>query len=132
MCKKKTQRAKIIPAVIIAAILFISGGFKLLGIHPMMQHFAEMGFSRPMISMLGICEMAFSLLFVFGRTSKIGLLLLTAYLGGAMAAEIPYHQVAAPFIPLVLVWVAAFIRQRSLFLQNLTATNSVKTSTINR
>jgi hypothetical protein len=132
MCKKKSQRSKIIPAVVIAAIIFISGGFKVLGNHPMMQHFVEMGFSRPMVSMLGICEMVFSLLFVFGHTSKIGLLLLTAYLGGAMAAEIPYHQLAAPFVPLVLVWITAFIRQRSLFFQNSKSNNSVKHSTINR
>ena len=130
MCKKKTQRSKQIPAIVITAILFISGEFKILGIHPMMQHFEEMGFSRSMISILGICEILFSVLFLINRTSKIGLLLLTAYLGGAMAAEIPYHQVLAPVVPLMLVWVAAFIRQRSLFVQNANTNNYVKPSTI--
>jgi len=33
-----------------------------------------------------------------------------------MAIEIPYHMMAGPTVPLVLIWIAAFIRQRSLFL----------------
>jgi DoxX-like protein len=118
MLKNKNHQLKKIPAVIVAIFLSVSGSLKILGIHPMLQHFNEMGFNSTMIKLLGLCEITFSLLFLFSRSSKIGVLLLTAYFGGAMAAEIPYHQAAAPFVPLMLVWLTAFIRQRSLFLQN--------------
>lgn len=114
MCNRKKSTIKVIPVLAVAAIITISGFLKIAGVHP--EHLIEMGLSTILIKLLGTGEIIFSLLFLFTPTSKIGLLLLTAYFGGAMAAEIPYHQVAAPLVPLVLVWVAAFIRQRSAFL----------------
>jgi hypothetical protein len=114
MCNRKKSTIKMIPVFAVTAIIVISGLLKIAGIHT--NHLEEMGLSTTLIKLLGAGEIIFSLLFLFTPTSKIGLLLLTAYFGGAMAAEIPYHQVAAPLVPLALVWVVAFIRQRSAFL----------------
>jgi hypothetical protein len=116
MCSKKKSFRKQIPLFFVAAILIVSGSLKIAGIHPMVGHFTEMGFDPLLIKLLGMAEIIFSVLFLFTPTSKIGLLLLTAYFGGAMAAEIPFHKIVAPLIPLVLVWVTAFIRQPSTFL----------------
>jgi len=112
-------------------MIIVSGGLKITGIHPMLDHFTEMGLGPGLIKLLGIAEIIFSLLFLFNPTSRIGLLLLTAYFGGAMAAEIPFHKVAAPLIPLVFVWVAAFIRQPSAFLPTVFSKDPANLSTAN-
>ena len=105
-----------IPTFFVIVILMISGLLKITGYHPMLPHFTEMGL-HPYVKLLGTLEIAFALLFGLSKTSKLGLLLLTAYFGGAMAAEIPYHMLVAPFMPLALTWIAAFVRQPSLFIE---------------
>jgi hypothetical protein len=94
--------------------LIVSGMAKLTGLHPMMPHFVEMGIYS-YLKLFGSMEISFAILFITGRTQQIGLFLLTAYLGGGMAAELPYGMVAAPAIPLILVWIAAYIRQPAIF-----------------
>ena len=114
MCNHKKKNVKIIPTLFVSALLIFSGMAKLTGLHPMIPHFLEMGIYH-YLKLLGSMEILFAILFITGRTQQIGLLLLTAYLGGAMAAELPYGMVAAPAIPLILVWIAAYIRQPAIF-----------------
>jgi len=116
MCNRKKQNLKLIPGFLVVALLIASGVLKISGYHPMLLHFVQLGIDGQ-LPLLGSAEILFALLFLFPSTSKIGLLLLTAYFGGAMAIELPYHMMAGPMIPLVLVWVAAFIRQRSFFIE---------------
>lgn len=103
-----------IPSFLIIALLIISGGLKISGYHPMRLHFVQLGIDD-YLPYLGAAEILFSLLFLFPATNKIGLLLLTAYFGGAIAMEIPYKMIAGPAVPLVLIWVSAFVRDRNLF-----------------
>ena len=105
-----------IPTFLMVALLAISGFLKLSGHHPMILHFVQLGIDS-WLPVLGSVEILFALLYLFPATSQLGLLLLTAYFGGAMAVEIPYHMVAGPAVPLVLIWIASFIRQRSLFIK---------------
>ncbi|WP_254846521.1 hypothetical protein [Hymenobacter sp. CRA2] len=62
-------------------------------------------------------ELLFAALFVYPRTLKLGLLLLTCYFAGAIATDISHGRspVAAAVI-LALVWLVAFVRDRSTFL----------------
>jgi DoxX-like protein len=122
---------KKIPTLLIAGMLTISGILKIAGIHPMLDHFITMGLSVMMVKVFGAAEVIFCLLFIYPRTTKIGLLLLTGYLGGAIAAEIPFHQVMAPMMPLALVWVAAFVREPSNFLPVKISKHSANLSTPN-
>jgi len=109
----------------------VSGTLKISGIHPMLDHFITMGLSVTVVKVFGVAEVIFSLMFVYHRTSKLGLLLLTGYFGGAIAAEIPFHQVMAPIMPLALVWIAAFVRERSNFLSVNISKHSPNLSTLN-
>ena len=122
---------KKILAVLIATILIVSGTLKIAGVHPMLDHFITMGLSITLVKIFGSAEVIFSLLFIYPRTSKMGLLLLTAYFGGAIAAEIPFHQVMAPMMPLALVWIAAFVREPSSFLPVNISKHSANLSTLN-
>jgi hypothetical protein len=114
MCNKRKNSLKMLPSFIAVSLLIISGGLKISGYHPMRLHFVELGVDD-YLSVLGATEIIFGLLFLHPLTTRLGLLLLTAYFGGAIAMEIPYSMVAGPAVPLVLIWVAAFVRQRSLF-----------------
>lgn len=105
-----------IPTFLIVALLAISGILKISGHHPMILHFVQLGIDG-WLPLLGSAEIIFALLYLFPVTNQLGLLLLTAYFGGAIAIEIPYHMIAGPAVPLVLTWIAAFIRQRSLFIK---------------
>jgi hypothetical protein len=97
----------------------------------MLDHFITMGLSVTLVKIFGVAEVMFSLLFAYPRTSKIGLLLLTGYFGGAIAAEIPFHQVMAPVMPLALVWIAAFVREPSNFLPVNISKHSANLSMLN-
>ena len=105
------------PTVIISVALIAGSVLKISGLHPMLPHFYEMGLGA-YIKVLGIAEIIIVTLFLIPNTMRLGLLLLTGYLGGAMAAEIPYHLVPAPAIPLALAWIAAYVRNPSLFTLN--------------
>lgn len=68
-------------------------------------------------TVLGLMEMAFILLFAFPKTMRIGFVLISCYLAGAMATELSHDgSMLNPGIPLVLIWVTAFLRDESLFL----------------
>jgi hypothetical protein len=62
-------------------------------------------------------EMTFIILFAFPKTMRIGFILISCYLAGAMATELSHDgSIFNPGIPLVLVWITAFLRDCSLFL----------------
>lgn len=68
-------------------------------------------------TVLGLIEMAFIVLFAFPKTMRIGFILISCYLAGAMATELSHDgSMLNPAIPLALVWVTAFLRDKSLFL----------------
>ena len=117
MCKDKKSKLSATPAVILSAMITIGAVLKMAGIHPMQSHLVEMGLT-PYLVYLGIIEIIGASLFLLPRTEKIGLLLLTGYLGGAMAAEMPFHMIGAPAMLLALLWIAAFIRRPSQFIES--------------
>ena len=63
------------------------------------------------ITMIGIGEIASALLFLIPRTNSLGLLLLSAYMGGAIATHMEHGEpYILPSIVLLLVWVAGYLR----------------------
>jgi DoxX-like family len=117
MPNRKKQIVKMIPTFLVVALLIISGFLKISRLHPMLLHFVQLGIDD-YLPVLGSAEILFALLFLFPSTGKLGLLLLTGYFGGAIAVEIPYHMVAGPGIPLVLIWIAGFVRQPLFFIES--------------
>jgi hypothetical protein len=68
-------------------------------------------------TLLGLMEMTFILLFTYPKTMRIGFILTSCYLAGAMATELSHDgSMLNPAIPLVLVWITAFLRDRSIFM----------------
>lgn len=66
---------------------------------------------------LGLMEITFGVLFAIPKTMRIGFILLSCYFAGAMATELSHDgSIFNPGIPLVLIWITAFLRDSSLFL----------------
>ncbi len=68
------------------------------------------------IIVLGIMEITFSLLFLYPKTMKVGFLLLICYFAGALATELSHGLPFNALIPMILIWVAAFLRDDSIFI----------------
>jgi hypothetical protein len=66
---------------------------------------------------LAAMEIVFAVLFFFPKTMKLGFILLTCYFAGAIATELSHNgPLFNAAMPLMLVWIAAFLRDRSIFL----------------
>ena len=100
-----------IPALLIA----LSGVLKLTGNPKILETMTALGVGRH-LRLLGIMELAFAALFVVPATMKLGFILASCYFGGAIATELSHDALKVnPFLPIVLLWVGAFIRDRSIF-----------------
>ena len=100
-----------IPALLIALL----GVLKLTGNPRVAEEMSKLGVGR-YLRQLGGMEIAFAALFVVPATMKLGFILASCYFAGAIATELSHDALTAiPFIPIVLLWVGAFIRDRSVF-----------------
>lgn len=92
-------------------MLLFSGVMKLMKPAPVLAEFARLGYSERVVVAIGVTEILCTLLYVFPRTSVLGAILLTGYLGGATATHLrigdPFF--APPIIGVVL-WVALYLR----------------------
>src|ERR1700730_17871793 len=103
--------AKGIPELLIG----LSGVLKLTGNPKIVETMTALGVGRH-LRLLGVMELAFAALFVVPATMKLGFLLASCYFGGAIATDLSHDAPKAnPFIRIVLLWVGAFVRDRSIF-----------------
>ena len=100
-----------IPALLIA----LSGVLKLSGNPAIVETMTQLGVGR-YLRLLGVMEVTFAVLFVIPATMKLGFILASCYFGGAIATELSHDALKVnPFVPIVLLWMGAFIRDRSIF-----------------
>jgi len=92
-------------------LLIFSAIMKFAKPPPVVQGFEHMGLSLSLAVPLGVVELVCALIYVFPRTSVLGAILLTGYLGGATCATL---RVGDSFIPPVivgvLIWGGLFLR----------------------
>lgn len=79
-------------------LLFDSTG-KLLQVQPVIDGTLSLGYPRDLVFTLGVILLACVLTYIIPRTAVLGALLLTAYLGGAVATQV---RVAAPLFTHIL------------------------------
>jgi len=108
-----TWTGRILSTLAIAFMLFDSIGHLLMPA-PVAQAFTTLGFPTNTAFGIGLLELALVALYAIPRTSIAGAILLTGYLGGAIAAKVRVS--AAPFdtvFPLIiatLIWGGIFVR----------------------
>ena len=94
--------------------LLVDGVMKLLKPSVVVRATLQLGYAESAILGIGATLLACTLLYVMPRTSTLGAMLLTAYLGGAVASNIragmPVFNVLFPMIIAGLVWGGLWFR----------------------
>lgn len=115
MKSKTKQNWKWAPSVIIASVIAIGAIMKLAAAPQLVDLYSKIGLLQ-YLQILGMTELLFVGIFLWPRSMKIGFLLLTGYFGGAMAVEMANGNFFLfPGIILAIVWIAAYLRDASLF-----------------
>jgi len=111
---KKMLWAGRIVSAIPALFLLLDGVMKLVRPPPVVEATVRLGYSEGVLLGLGIVLLACLAVYVIPRTSILGAILLTGYLGGAIASHLRHGDDAFPiFFPVivgVLLWGGLFLR----------------------
>ncbi len=115
---KKMKFKKIITlvfTVLAVGMVVLSGIMKLSANPELVAKMSEIGIG-PYIPVLGIMEITFAALFAWPKTMRIGFLLLSCYFAGALATELSHAMPFNALLPMGLVWISAFLRDKEVFL----------------
>lgn len=92
-------------------LLLMSGVMKVMRAGPVVEGFTKFGFANSLIVPIGILELTCTVIYLIPRTSVLGAILLTGYLGGATVTNLRADQpVLIPVLAGVLVWGGLFMR----------------------
>jgi len=92
---------------LLAAIFILSGLGKMVGGDEIMAMAQNLGLESNTFMVLGIIEILAATLFLIPRTSIIGLLLMMAYMGGAMATHLGNNEpIIVPLLIESVLWIA--------------------------
>jgi DoxX-like family len=107
------------------AFLLVDGGAKLFKPAGIVQATVQLGYPESQIVGIGIVLLACTILYLIPRTSAFGAMLLTGYLGGAVATNLrvsgPWFNILFPVFFGSLIWAGLYLRDerlRSLFAQS--------------
>ncbi len=97
-------------AGLLTALLVMSAIGKLSGGAEMVANFDKWGLNGKLM-LIGIGELIAALLFIIPRTSSLGVLLLSAHLGGAIATHMQHGEMFIPqTVILAVIWITAWVR----------------------
>ena len=99
--------------------LLMDGVMKLIKPAPVVEATVRLGYPEGVIQSLGIILLVCTILYAIPRTSILGAILLTGYLGGAVAANVRvgnplFSHTLFPVYAALLVWGGVYLRDRRL------------------
>jgi len=108
-----------IMSALVVLLLLLDGVMKLVNPAPVVEGMTKLGYPLSLTSVIGIVLLVCVFVFAIPRTSVLGAILLTGYLGGAVASELRaglplLSDVLAPVYMGVLIWGGLFLRDRRL------------------
>jgi hypothetical protein len=102
------------------AILFLAFDtvIKVLNMAPAVEATTQLGYPASLVVGIGLIELVCLVIYAIPRTSVLGAMLLTGYLGGAIATQVragsPLFSIIFPIIIGALVWGGLFLRDARL------------------
>jgi hypothetical protein len=116
--RKRFWAGSILSALAVLFLLFDSV-IKLIKIAPVVESFAQLGLPDRLALGIGVLELVCVLLYVIPRTSVLGAILLTGYLGGAIVLHLRvgdplFSHVLFPVYVGLLIWGGLFLREDRL------------------
>jgi hypothetical protein len=102
-----------------AAFLVMDGVMKVIRAQVSVDGTVQLGYPGSIVAGLGVVLLVCTLLYVIPRTAVLGAILLTGYLGGAIATQVRvgnplFSHVLFPVYLAAMVWGAIFLRDRRL------------------
>lgn len=99
--------------------LLFDGASKVMRLPVVLEHTAKFGYPPDISVPLGLVLIACALVYAVPRTSMLGAILLTGYLGGAVATHVRvgdplFSHVLFPTYVAILVWGGLFLRDGRL------------------
>ena len=101
-----------------ALFLLVDGAMKLVKPAPVVEATVQLGYPESVILPLGIALLGCTILYLIPRTAVLGVILLTGYLGGAVATHTRvgggWFAIVFPIILGVLIWGGVYLREERL------------------
>lgn len=105
--------------IFLVLFLLFDGVTHVMQISPVINAFAQLGYSANLSLLIGIIELCCLALYVYPQTAVLGAILLTGYLGGAVASNLRvglplFSHVLFPVYTGILIWGGLFIRNKKM------------------
>jgi len=101
-----------------ALFLLMDGVMKLVKPAPVLEATTRLGFPEHALTAIGVVLIVSTILYLIPRTAVLGAILLTGFLGGAVATHVragsPAFETLFPVIFGVLIWGGLFLKDASL------------------
>jgi hypothetical protein len=115
---KKLWTGRVLSGLVVLFLLFDSV-MKILKLAPAVQGTIQLGYPENVVISLGIVLLVCTVLYAIPRTAILGAVLLTGYLGGAVATQVRvgnplFGYVLFPVYLGVLIWVGLLLREGRL------------------
>jgi hypothetical protein len=106
---------RVISALVVAFLAF-DGIIKAMMLEPIVKASTQLGYPEGAIFGIGVTLLICTVLYAVPRTAFLGAILLTGYLGGAVATQVRVEDAwfVFPVFIGVLVWVGLFLRDDRL------------------
>ena len=103
----------------LAILMFLMDGImKLFKPAPVIQGTLQLGYHESQIVGIGILLLVCTILYIIPRTAVLGAILLTGYLGGAVASQVrvlsPAFSISFPLIVATITWAGIYLRETRL------------------
>lgn len=109
----------------IGSVLIILGGLLLLGsaaaklahLPKVVAELGAMGFEAHKLTFIALLEVVSALLFLVPFTRAVGLLMVSSFMGGAIATHLqhePFTSILGPSVILAMLWLGAALRHREV------------------
>jgi DoxX-like protein len=102
-------------AGLIGLFMLVDGGLRVMKFPPYVKATIDAGYAASFAIPLGIVALVCAIAYLIPRTSVMGAILLTGYLGGAIATNIRVGQpLYFPLVFGILAWLALYLREPRL------------------
>lgn len=101
-----------------ALFLLVDGAMKLVKPAPVVEATVRLGYPESTIVPIGVVLIVCTIIYLIPRTAVLGAILLTAYLGGAVATHVragePVFSIVFAIVFGVLLWLGLYLRNPTL------------------
>jgi hypothetical protein len=116
--KVQLRAAHVLTSLSVAFLLF-DAVIKVLKLAPAVQGTAQLGYPASAVVGIGVVELICVAIYLIPRTSLLGAILLTGYLGGAIASQLRigsplFSHVLFPTYVAALIWGGLYLRDTRL------------------